>query len=316
MASVLIPNPSAGALAELGYAEVPGWLDGAIETVALSPSPSATGKLSVEVWEEALFDEHTVLQICSEHANGSRNIQDMTGRHSLSLGSGGGLVHSTAQAKHGASSIYHPGASQNTLQSDYTPDFAFGSGDFTIEWWLRPTSQNFYCGFGLGPGGAHTILCGWNGNLYVAKNGAVIWNVLSDAPIGAVLDVWNHLALVRNGTSLRLYLNGVSVPACEATLAAEDVLNDGALTSEGWQFGQWATSTAGAHHLEDVRITKGLARYTANFTPPGSFLADPVARHIRRTHLYEVGVSGSTVKVKAPEGSPFGTRNAIIRITG
>ena len=99
------------------------------------------------------------------------------------------------------------------------------------------------------------------------------WDIFNGATIATTslsLNTWHHIAMVRNGSTFTLYVNGTSA---------------GTLTSSGniWStlsrnlylFGKWQTS-GGANglngYVDDYRITKGYARYTANFTPPSSAL--------------------------------------------
>ena len=72
--------------------------------------------------------------------------------------------------------------------------------------------------------------------------------------------VWRHIVYVRNGNVITLYINGTSV-ATQAFSGPmkEDGSNDFLITVVG----------SGLNgYMQDVRITKGIARYTANFTPP------------------------------------------------
>ena len=76
---------------------------------------------------------------------------------------------------------------------------------------------------------------------------------------------WYHMAFVRNGSSHKLYINGTeylsatsSDPIIKTRAAGIGVLYHTAGSSNYWFNG----------FIQDVRITKGLARYTAAFTPP------------------------------------------------
>jgi hypothetical protein len=70
------------------------------------------------------------------------------------------------------------------------------------------------------------------------------------------LNTWAHLALVRNGSTTTLYLNGTSVASGTSTNPTDN--------TSPLQMG-----TSGfIGYINDFRITNGLARYTSNFTPP------------------------------------------------
>ena len=73
-----------------------------------------------------------------------------------------------------------------------------------------------------------------------------------------------HLALVRNGSTLTLYVNGVSEATSTQTAAVVG-------TANRWWIGTAGDSIAGSYfngYVDDLRVTNGIARYTANFTPP------------------------------------------------
>ena len=80
------------------------------------------------------------------------------------------------------------------------------------------------------------------------------------------LNTWNHVAVTREGSVFRLFVNGTQVDTFTSSTVEIGFLNDpltvGSYNSTGYFNG----------YLSDVRITKGLARYTASFTPPTAAL--------------------------------------------
>jgi hypothetical protein len=79
---------------------------------------------------------------------------------------------------------------------------------------------------------------------------------------GMVVNTWYHVALSRNGTSMRIFVNGSQGGTTQTT-------------SQSYEFTTTSTAigSAGATfylngYIQDLRITKGLARYTANFSVP------------------------------------------------
>ena len=73
------------------------------------------------------------------------------------------------------------------------------------------------------------------------------------------LNTWNHLAWTREGSTCRAFVNGV--------------LQGSGTRSNAFSFSViGATTSGGAQavngYIDDLRITKGVARYTADFTPP------------------------------------------------
>jgi hypothetical protein len=80
-----------------------------------------------------------------------------------------------------------------------------------------------------------------------------------------VANTWYHFAIVRNGTTTTLYKNGTSY------LSLTDTAN---YTTPYIVIGNaYQTSRNGViGYMDDFRVTSGLARYTANFTPPTAAL--------------------------------------------
>ena len=152
------------------------------------------------------------------------------------------------------------------------PTLTFGSGDFTIEGWVYLTSTSGSQYFVVGTCDNSTVagssfdfyLVGGNGaNIYI---GASTYTAAVPSP---TINTWSHVAYVRYGTSFKTYLNGVQTGT--ATLPAGGVINAGTTNPGviGAQFGGAAPLNG---YIDDLRITKGYARYTANFTPPTAAL--------------------------------------------
>ena len=181
----------------------------------------------------------------------------------------GGAKISTTQSKFGGSSMAFDGTG-DYLTVPSTPNLAFG-GNFTVETWLyltsAPTGSNamYVCDFRNGSTsnfGFGVIASGGNTKPYMFVGSGPIEVTCATS---LSLNTWYHIAMVRSGSTVTYYLNGVS---------------DGTMTTS---FSQGATGmTIGARYtgaseyvagyIDDLRITKGYARYTANFTPPTAAL--------------------------------------------
>ena len=99
--------------------------------------------------------------------------------------------------------------------------------------------------------------------------GFVAWNdsgtLLGYASTSAAANgVWSHFAVVISGTSVRIYLNGVGTTASFSAVPSGGTMNI--------QIGRSPHPSEGSRsytgHIDEVRITRGVARYTADFTPP------------------------------------------------
>jgi len=153
-----------------------------------------------------------------------------------------------------------------------TTALQFGTGDFTFEFWmyLNSTVSNLAEIYNTADTNttnySHSIICNsTNLVLYLSSTGSS-WNIASGTIItsnASLLNTWAHVALVRNGTTFTVYVNGVSKTTVTSALALFS--NTGNIT-----FGHFPTGFNDYFpgYLSNVRIVKGTAVYTANFTPP------------------------------------------------
>lgn len=148
----------------------------------------------------------------------------------------------------------------------------FGTGDFTIELWTFLVSRinNFpalvgnYSAFAAGSFAlfaGHASAVGGDTKYQIALNGSGFPSINA----GTILyNQWAHIAVVRSASTITLYLNGVSIGSVASSV------NLTGTTGSLW-VGTTGDTTAGGAingYIDDLRITKGVARYTANFTPP------------------------------------------------
>lgn len=79
-------------------------------------------------------------------------------------------------------------------------------------------------------------------------------------------NTWYHVAVSRQGTSLRAFIDGTQLGTTQT-----NSVNYVRVNSDPLYIGQYFAGSANRYlngYIDDLRITKGLARYTANFTPP------------------------------------------------
>ena len=175
---------------------------------------------------------------------------------------------STAQSKFGGGSMAFDGTGDGLL-SPLLLNWTFGSGNFTMECWLYTSDTGQYASILS----ADASSAGWSFLINSATNDGKI--VFYDAVLAPSLLItstggyndgaWHHIALVRNGTSLVIYVDGTS--------RASSTLSAGAISSTPGTLYIGASSVGGGArdlvgYIDDLRITKGYARYTANFTAP------------------------------------------------
>lgn len=146
--------------------------------------------------------------------------------------------------------------------------FEFDSGDFTIEFFALFTEF-----------GGSTI-CIYNkgairidgdrfngGRLYLTVIDSTSTNLFNSSAYnieGIPVGTWHHFALTREGNTFRTFLNGVvrgTVTSSNAIQSSSSTMFIGAANAASNGFSNFYG------YLSNFRITKGVARYTSNFTP-------------------------------------------------
>ena len=182
----------------------------------------------------------------------------------------------TAQSQFGGASGLFDGAG-DWLQYAANAAFDFGSGNFTIECWVRPASagvQYTIMDYGRSSPSmdAHqsfTFFVQPTNSLYTRVTvGSTGYGFVGTQTLTA--GQFNHVAFVRDGSTLRQFVNGVA----SGTLAVSGSVNTDA--SRVLKIGKYADASPIylSGWLDDLRITKGVARYTSAFTPPASQFPD------------------------------------------
>lgn len=174
---------------------------------------------------------------------------------------------STLQSKYGGASLYLNGAA---YLASPLGEIELSTGDFTVEMWVRVTDLASFRGFFLyGDAGSNggRVQLGLQTvgaiQLYVQDDGGGSSGVQS-ANGTIVANTWYHIAAQRVGTTLNLYLDGTLVGSNANVSIAPGRSTYLGIARQGGVIQYFAG------HIDDVRITKGMARYSANFTPPAA----------------------------------------------
>ena len=173
---------------------------------------------------------------------------------------------STSIKKYGTGSIYNPAGSSLRVNS-IAPN-AFGTGDFTVEFWLYPLGTQFGTPISnwTGPGNWAFL---FEGQQITFSGPAAGYQVFVKDPTNITLNQWTHIAVSRASGTMRLFRNGIVVASAanSTNFTAAGQLSIGSLYGDGasWQFNGY---------FDDIRITSGIARYTSDFAPPTAPLPD------------------------------------------
>jgi hypothetical protein len=189
--------------------------------------------------------------------------------------SAGGAQASTTQAKWSPTSAYFIGSSSSSLYAPPNTAFAFGTGDFTVECWVNMSSLTaspsgttvpFVQGDAIGSSSNDKWWMGYDGgNLYFAvHNGGPYVGTAFTASTGT----WYYVTAVRSSGTMYLFVNGVSgnITISSGNFSGYN-LGQGGLSVGGFSTPRYLTG-----YIQDLRLTKGVARYTATFTPPTAAL--------------------------------------------
>ena len=161
----------------------------------------------------------------------------------------------------GALNLNH--ASNSYITTPTTSDFVFGTGDFTIDFWFYMTQVNM-------TGQANTFVTNISGNTgftfsmvkYTDRGWelAIGTTLYTSGVLNPPLNQWVHCAVVRSSGTLKYYLNGSSIYSASCPT---DIVSSTAAFMVGYP-----TNFSPYSYIDELRISKGIARWTSNFTPP------------------------------------------------
>ena len=243
-------------------------VDGSLSLQTQSESPSSTeeyGKLYVKT-SGAGQDENTVLLVHSDTTNGSTDFIDSSNQ-SHSISPSGNSIHSSSQTKFGDTAIYFDG-NEDFLVIPSHDDWSFGSGDFTIDFWTYPTGHGDrnWGGF-LTTADVRSPRSGWIVRYYTDTRKLLLHEATGDHNYYTTnvipFNQWTHVAVVRSGNTLYFFLNGTQ-DSTHTINHAMDASPLGLMIGESW-FHYDYHELAG--YMDEVRISKGIARWTSDFDP-------------------------------------------------
>jgi hypothetical protein len=221
-----------------------------------------------------LYRSQVSILLHGDGTNGSTVITDNSPSPKTVTAVGNAQI-STAQSKFGGSSIAFDGTGDYLSIPD-NDAFDLGTGDFTIEGWVNYSSSTTFAtaltkGWPTGSAGGAFLVTLVVGNLvFYAESGSNSWDIASARSIvsGLQLLTWYHIAITRSGNTFRTFSNGVVAETWTSSLG---LFNNSDIVSVGAS----KTGSNGMNgYIDDLRITKGVARYTANFTPPTAQFPD------------------------------------------
>lgn len=232
-----------------------------------------------------------------------------TDRNNKPITRNGDAQLSVARQKFGSASLALDGTGDYlSLASDN--DFGWGTGDFTLEGWFWKNSASQMLLFDQRTSGSSQLSVyvesNAAGNLRLFVNGSYVLTSSNAMTTGA----WNHVAISRASGTTRFFINGTV-----STTTYADTNDYG--TAKPLVIGAtWSGSTAFNGNIDEIRVSKGIARYTGTFTPATSeFVGDSSTVLL----LHFNGTNGSTnivddgITIQDIRSSSGGTATGIVR---
>jgi prepilin-type N-terminal cleavage/methylation domain-containing protein len=237
-------------------------------TIAISGSG---GNVVTSTGPSDPYFENVSLLFNFDGANGGTTFTDRSNNAHISTAFNG-MQTSTTQSRFGGASGYIPN-SNSYLSIPSSTALQIGNVDYTIELFMYLTT---------GSSGGMVVT---KGNPYINTEFALMYyggndlryyptnssgTTFTGADVGQPTpspNTWYHVAICRSGDTHRFYLNGIlqtTVNATPTVITTDPLL----IGLSPWSGTGW--SAPAGIYIDELRITKGIARYTANFTPPTS----------------------------------------------
>lgn len=205
-------------------------------------------------------DEYTKLLLHFDGEDGATTTIDSSASAHVMAFSGATLA--TDQSKFG-DSAYRATNATSYVQAGPSSDFDFGTGDFTIDCWVRFASTSGFMSvsdvgstkgwFGIFPS---------SGGITISRDTTIIINAGGSPLTPFSTGVWYHLALVRSGNSWKVYRGGVLYASATNTVAFGN-------STDNFRVGQTGSGDLGLNGwVDEFRVSKGIARWISDFTPP------------------------------------------------
>jgi len=205
------------------------------------------------------------------HMNGSNGSTTFTDSslNNFTMDVVGATISTTESKFGGASGLFQ---SEDYIYKDTSVDELKFPGDFCVEMWYYPltleSNQCLYDASLIDQGSAREDAFA----LAIDDTGQMYWfhdATANNTSASPTVGVWNFIAVTRSGSDLRVFLNGTEVLLLTNSV---DFSRGGAIIGS---INETIGSFSLDGYVDDVRVTKGIARYTSNFNPPTAQFPNP-----------------------------------------
>jgi len=230
-----------------------------------------------EEWDAVIIAGDQYYNSCSlllhfDGSNGSTTFTDNSPSPKTVTSVNGAAI-STVQSKFGGASGLFDGT-DDYLSTPTNTSFYLSTGNWTIETWVykRTTGKQIIVGQTQNNAGPYA---GWV--MYVNPSELFTFegsggSAITSTTVTVPLNTWTHLAAVKLGSNITLYQNGVSVVS-----GITPSISDYSIQLVIGQYSNPVSGPAWNGYLDELRITKGVARYTTNFTTSSVAFANGLA---------------------------------------
>lgn len=248
------------------------------------------GKCSIPVKHIAGIDvvqaggSPAVLLLHCNGPDGSQTFVDSSGANRGVTAAGNAQINAGVK-KFGNGAVRFNG-SGDYLKAAGCPAFDFGTGDFTIDGWVNPAvapsimrlvgggadsdgaNKMWFFGFGNGWGNGFKMNFGYyNGG----NNGYKYTERYDGSPITVTAGTWNHWALVRSGSHILCFWNGIK--NLDWDMGKDVAINTGPsgliIGARYHQNGGDAIEYVNGF-MDEIRVSKGAAKWKSDFKPPAA----------------------------------------------
>lgn len=237
---------------------------------------ASLGQGSIYNFQTAVgYDDYTKLLLHADGVDGSTNFIESVYNYDITVN---GDAHiSTDQYKFGGSSASF-GGTDSQIEFAANDNWTLG-GEFTIDLWVYFNTVGSYYGAFIAGQYYSSGWKGWwfgklNNDKFAFRNNA---SSIVESTTTAQAGVWYHVAVVRDSSNVvKLYINGVQDGSIN-TSATILTCDYGVAIGGSVNYGSYPMTDCMNGYVDEVRLSKDIARWTSNFTPPTSaYIADGV----------------------------------------
>lgn len=218
------------------------------------------------------IDAYTVLMLHMDGTDASTTFTDSSSSAKTATANGDAQIDTAQSVFGGASGKFNSGGLTIPDSDDWTID-----DDYTVDFRLRFNSvgtTQLVGTINVDPGGNYGWVLFYQSNVlyfYISTNGTALPSI--SGSFSPSTGTWYHIAATRSGTTAYLFVDGVQI--------ATGTLSDGYNSTATFDVGKRSSGTAFQLNgwIDELRISKGIARWTSNFTPPTEAYSEVSSRN-------------------------------------